>query len=154
MVTFDAKLIRPEGTGTWTYLSVPFNVEETYGKKGQVKVKGTINGVDYRGTLQPHGDGRHYLVVNKALRDAANVQAGDIAEVTMEKDNEKRVVQTPDDLLHALQHDLDAAEIYQKLAYSHQKAYVEWIEEAKKQETRKNRVAKTIEKLKAGQKLK
>ena len=47
-----------------------------------------------------------------------------------------------------------AKEAYHKLSYSHQKEYVEWINDAKKLETRKNRINQAIEKLIKGQKLK
>lgn len=38
---------------------------------------------------------------------------------------------------------------FENLAYSHRKEYIRWIEEAKKPETRANRIAKAIEKLSA-----
>ena len=37
--SFTATLERPEGVGTWTYLTVPFDVPAEYGVKGQVKVR-------------------------------------------------------------------------------------------------------------------
>lgn len=38
---------------------------------------------------------------------------------------------------------------FESLAYSHRKEYIRWIEEAKKTETRTNRITKSIEKLSA-----
>lgn len=38
---------------------------------------------------------------------------------------------------------------FEKLAYSHRKEYIQWIEDAKKVETRMSRIAKAIEKLAA-----
>ena len=69
--TFDATLVRPPGVGTWTYLNVPFNVADEFGTKGQLKVKGSVNGVPFRGSLLPQGDGRHYLVVKSENELAA-----------------------------------------------------------------------------------
>ncbi len=43
--TFTATLVKPGARGTWTYFVVPFSVEEAFGSKARVKVKGTINGV-------------------------------------------------------------------------------------------------------------
>ena len=40
-----------------------------------------------------------------------------------------------------------AKAVFDKLAYTHRKEYVRWIEEAKREETRASRVAKTIEML-------
>src|SRR5438552_9070708 len=79
--SFTATLQRPEGVGTWTYLTVPFDVLAEYGVKGQVKVQGTINGAFFRGSLMPHGDGRHFLVVKKSLRDQAGAAQGSLVKV-------------------------------------------------------------------------
>ena len=154
MFEFEAKLIRPEGTGTWTYLTVPISVEEVFGSKGNVYVKGIINEVPYRGTLMPHGDGSHYMVVKKSLREAIKKESGDIVSVTMERDLEKREVQIPEDFLVELDLHTEVQAIFTKLSYSHQKEYVDWIESAKKPETRKNRINKSLEMLLEGKKLK
>jgi hypothetical protein len=154
MQQFEAILIRPEGTGTWTYLNVPFSVEEVFGTKAQVRVKGTVNGVSYRGSLMPHGEGRHYLVVNKAIRDEAQVTAGDDVQVTVELDTEAREVEVPEDFLAKLETDAEANQFFTQLAYSKKKEYVTWIESAKKPETRENRIVKSLERLREGKKLK
>ena len=54
---FKAILKRPDGVGTWTYLDILVDVSATFGAKGQVKVKGTINGQPFRSSALPHGDG-------------------------------------------------------------------------------------------------
>src|SRR5439155_1365415 len=54
---FGARLERPPGVGTWTYLNVPFNVADAFGTKGQLKVKGSVNGVPYRGSLRQAASG-------------------------------------------------------------------------------------------------
>src|SRR5207237_1960010 len=90
--TFDATLVRPPGVGTWTYLNVPFNVADEFGTKGQLKVKGSVNGVPFRGSLLPQGDGRHYLVVKSEIRNQAKVSAGDRVHVVLEQDMVPRVV--------------------------------------------------------------
>lgn len=155
MPTFSSRLIRPEGTGTWTYLDVPFDVEQAFGSRSQVKVKGTVNGVSYRGTLMPHGNGTHYMVVNQSLRESAGVQAGDTVDVEMEQDKEARTVDVPDDLRAALQAAAPSLlEPFLQLSYSHEKEYIDWIESAKKAETRARRIEKAVELLKEGKRLK
>ena len=42
----------------------------------------------------------------------------------------------------------EAKSTFEKLSYTHQKEYVQWIEEAKKTETRQSCIVKTIELLK------
>ncbi len=151
---FDAVLIRPEGVGTWTFVTIPFNVEEEYGSRGQVKVRGAVNGQPYRGSAMPQGDGCHYLVVNKALRDAAGVTTGDTVHVEMEPDVDIRQVEVPADLRAAVDADPSARAAFDRFSYSHQKAYVEWIQEAKAEATRQQRIARAVEMLAAGQKVK
>ncbi|WP_079914540.1 YdeI/OmpD-associated family protein [Paenibacillus sp. 32352] len=154
MPAFTARLIRPEGTGTWTYLNVPFDAESLFGTKAHIKVKGTVNGIPYRSTLMLHGGGTHYMVVNQAIREAAGVQAGDTVEVTMEEDMEPRAVDIPDDLQTALEEHVEAGRFFAKLPYSAQKVYVDWIEAAKKADTRTRRIQKAIALLEEGKRLK
>ena len=58
----------------------------------------------------------------------------------------------PEELTTALDKDKEAKSLFEALSPSHQKEYVKWIEEAKKDETRHNRIVKTIEMLKKGKK--
>lgn len=44
--------------------------------------------------------------------------------------------------------------VFEQFAYSHQKAYVDWIEDSKKEETRARRIDKAIELLAEGKRLK
>jgi len=62
------------------------------------------------------------------------------------------VVEIPRDLLKELKKDEEARAFFDKLSYTHQKEYVTWVTEAKKEDTRQNRIAKTIEMLKKGKK--
>jgi hypothetical protein len=149
--TFTAILKRPEGVGTWTYIDLPFDVTLLYGVKGQVKVKGTLNEQPFHGSAMPHGDGTHYVVINKALRDTVGVHQGDSVQVSIEPDMEDRNLTLPLDLVNALGRDERAKAAFDKLSYSHQKEYVEWIEGAKKAETRQTRIAKALVMLLNGQ---
>ncbi len=72
------------------------------------------------------------------------------AKATVELDEESRVLEIPQDLIKELEKDRDAKALFDKLSSSHQKEYIKWIEEAKKEETRRTRIAKTLEMLKQG----
>ena len=58
-----------------------------------------------------------------------------------------KTVRMPADLEKALKKNATARKIYEALAYSHRKEYVEWIVTAKREETRAERVKGTIERL-------
>ena len=142
---FEATLERPEMRGAWTFLRVPFSVAEEFGVKGQVPVKGTINGIPYENFLLPQGDGVHILVIKKEIRDRAGVTVGDVAEVTLERETEPRQVEAPEELADALRSRPGAQAVFDKLGYSHRKAYCDHVAQAKRAETRQRRAAKCVE---------
>ena len=107
-------------------------------------MKGTINGLAFRNTALPMGDGTHYLVVGKEIRDQIHATQGDIVSVFLELDLEERQVLIPDDLAKALDDNPQVKSTFEKLSYSHQKEYVDWIQGAKKAETRQSRIEKAI----------
>jgi hypothetical protein len=151
--SFEAVLIRPDGVGTWTYLNIPAEVSVTFASKGQVRLKGTINDFPFCSTALPAGDGSHYLVVGKDIRDHINASQGDTVNVTLELDLDERHVEISDDLALALSSDPRAKAEFDKLAYSHQREYVDWIQGAKKPETRQRRITSMLERLSSGKTL-
>ncbi len=56
----------------------------------------------------------------------------------------------PDDLAAALAQNQPAAKAFHKFSPSHRREYIEWITEAKRDETRQQRIAKTLEWLSEG----
>ena len=148
-IEFDA-LIEDAGGGGM-FVSVPFDVEAAFGKK-RVKVKATIDGVPYRGSLMRMGGPCHMLGVLKEIRAKIGKGPGDRVHVVVEEDVEPRVVELPDDLRRALASDPEAGRFFAGLSYTHQKGYVAWVVEAKRTETRLARIAQTVDLLKRGQK--
>ena len=47
----------------WTVVRIPFDVSKVWGTRGQMKVKGVINGFQLRGSLFDAGGGAHFLLV-------------------------------------------------------------------------------------------
>lgn len=152
--TFTAALQGYDQPGTWTFLVVPFSAQEIFGARARIPVKGTINGIPFRSSLMPRGDGNHFLVVNKALQKAAKAGPGDEVEVRLERETGPRKLDLPSDLKEALAADQAAGAKFEALAYSHQKAYLDWIESAKHLDTRKGRIEKTMSMVLEGKRLK
>jgi hypothetical protein len=145
--TFRAKL-ETEGPGAaWTFLRVPFDVEEMFGTRARVSVKGTINGFAFRSSIVPTGNGGHQMVVNKQMQSGAGARLGDTVRVEIAVDKVPRAVVAPPELKAALARNHEASEAYSALAPSHRKAFAEWVREAKKPETKARRAEKTIEML-------
>ncbi|MEQ9308175.1 MAG: YdeI/OmpD-associated family protein [Balneolaceae bacterium] len=63
-------------------------------------------------------------------------------------DRISKTIIPPNDLLEVFAHQPKAKAFFDELSFSHKREYVGWIHEAKKEETRKRRIQKTIELLK------
>ena len=145
--TFTAVIQNAGGGGA--FVEVPFDVEKEFGAK-KPRVRALIEGVPYRGLLTRMGSEHHLLIILKGIREQIGKTFGDEITVTVEPDTEPRVLEIPDDLTKALSQNEEAKAFFDKLSYTHRKEYVNWINEAKKEETRQNRLTKTIEMLKQG----
>jgi hypothetical protein len=75
--------VRPEGTGTWTYAVIPFDSTQEFGSKVRVRVKRTIDGHPFKSTLLPNGEGKHFLVFKKEIRDVIGKVHGEMVTVKM-----------------------------------------------------------------------
>lgn len=147
--TFRAAVDMPETTGATSLLEVPAAAVEALraGKRPAVLV--TLNGYTYRSTVAVY-DGRYYLPVRKEVREASGVTPNTPLDVSIALDTAPRTVEVPDDLAAALNAAPDVAPTFEGLSYSHKKEYVTWITEAKRDETRRQRVQKTVTMLRDG----
>ena len=145
--TFTAEIKNAGGGGA--FVEIPFDVEKELGSK-RPKIRATIEGVPYRGILARMGSENHMLIILKGIREQIGKTFGDQVTITVEPDTEPRLVEIPKDLMKEFKKDEQAKAFFDKLSYTHRKEYVTWINEAKKEETRQNRIVKTIEMLKQG----
>jgi hypothetical protein len=148
--TFTAVIQNAGGGGA--FVEVPFDVEAEFGSK-KPRVKALIEGVPYRGILTRMGTECHLLVVLKEIREKIGKTFGDEVTITVEPDTEPRVIEVPAELKKAFRTEKEAKAFFEKLSYTHQREYVMWINEAKREETRQNRIVKAIEMLKQGKKV-
>lgn len=129
-----------------TYIEIPFDVEQVFGAK-RVKVKAKFDGVEYRGSIVKMGLDCHMLGMTKAIRKEIGKDVGDTVCVEVEKDEEVRTVELPEDLKAELTKNETANNFYNTLSYSNKRKYCMWIESAKKEETRNKRVLEAVKKL-------
>lgn len=151
---FSARIVKGDAANAWQFVVVPFSVEEAFGARGRVYVEGTVEGTRFRGSLAPNGDGTHILVLTREVREAAGVREGDTVRVALAPAAPPAAVEVPDDLARALAKRKATLAAWEKLAPSHRRAYVKWIEEAKRPETRASRIAKCAEMVAEGKPLK
>jgi Bacteriocin-protection, YdeI or OmpD-Associated/Domain of unknown function (DUF1905) len=112
-------------------------------------VVATINCYSWRTTVT-RMRGEFLLGLNRAVRQEAGVEAGDTVEVKLDLDSAPREVEVPEALANALAGDSDARAAFDRLAYTHRKEYARWIDEAKRDKTRQQRVAQALEMLRQG----
>jgi uncharacterized protein YdeI (YjbR/CyaY-like superfamily) len=94
--------------------------------------------------------GEFLLGLNREVREAAGVAAGDEVAVIVTLDDQPRDVEVPEDLADALASVPEAKARFDKLAFTHRKEYVRWVTEAKRDDTRRRRVAQAVEMISAG----
>lgn len=63
----------------------------------------------------------------------------------------KKALVLPEDLGHVLHKDPTAWANWEAFSYSHKKEYIEWVTDAKQEETRKRRIALALEKIREGE---
>ena len=147
--SFTAVIKNAGGGGA--FVEVPFDVEKEFGAK-KPKVKAMIEGVPYRGLLVRMGTECHLLLILKSIREQIGKTFGDEVKITVELDTEERVIEIPAELKKLFRAEKEAKALFEKLSYTHRREYVNWINEAKRDETRQSRIVKTIGMLKKGQK--
>lgn len=140
---FESTLIGRGPGNAWVFLPIPPAVAKAFGTKARVPVCGTINGFPFRTSLLPEGDGTHAMPVNKEMLKGARISVGQSVVVVIEPDTAPRTVDVPDDMRRTLAKSRHE-KIFDALSYSKRKEFVDWIEQAKRPETRANRLEKML----------
>lgn len=144
---FDATLERMRSRLNWTIIRMPFDAAKVYGMRGQINVKGEINGFPFRTCLFPTGTAGHILLVNKKMQKAAGVKAGAVAHFQLELDTEKRVVATPDHLKRILYEDRAFRRWYDTLNPSTRNDVAKWVSDPASDTARLRRAEQIAERL-------
>ncbi len=149
---FKTKIVAIGPSGSWSEIQIPFSVEKEWGSRARVSVCGTMNGFEFRSSIFPDGKGGHTMMVNKAMMAGGKAAQGDIVAMEMQPDTKPRTVEVPKDFKAALAGSAKAHAVFEAFSPSHRRAYVDWIMQAKRAETRESRIANAIKMIAAGKK--
>lgn len=138
-----------EGPGGGLAIRLPFDPKEVFGK-ARAPVRVTIDAHPPFPTTVMVYSGVPWIGLRKGQVAEMGLDTGDPVSVHVELDDAPREVELPADLAAALEHDPDAKAAYEKLSFTHRKEYVRWVAEAKREATRADRIAKTVERVKGG----
>jgi hypothetical protein len=134
------------GKGGWTYAALPEVLPDKNAPFGWVKVKGSIDGFEIKKYhLMPFGNGELFLPIKAEIRKKIKKQAGDFVHVILYPDNEP--LEIPSELVLCLEDDPEALQFFNSLNESEQHNYVKWIYSAKTDQTKVDRIAKTLVRL-------
>ena len=145
--TFSAALERMEGNLGWVIIRIPFDVAKIWGKRGQLRVQGDINGFEFRSALFPTRKGEHFLLVNKKMQSGSKTAPGLTAKFRLQPDTAPREVAPSKELLRELGQSKRLLKFYESLSYSRRHEISKWIAAAKQVETRQRRIQQIAERL-------
>ncbi len=154
MIRFKAPLSRPATPkgATWTFLVLPVNASAKLPTRSMISVGGTLGGQPFQATLEPDGNGSHWLKVPKALREAANAQPGDTVVLEIAPLDKELEPAVPADLRDALKASPAAKATWDAATTVARRDWIAWMTSGKKAETRVKRLRAAIDMLEHGKK--
>ena len=145
---FDAKLVEID---KWTIVRLPEKASAKLPSRGQVAVRGTINGHEFQTVLEPDGSFGHWLRVDRKLQKTASVSPGDTATLEVEPTKDWPEPDVPQDLETALTAaPQEIRELWKAITPMARWEWVRWVNATNNPDTRKRRVVVSISKMNSG----
>ena len=146
LVSKEYLLQKYPGKGGWTYAEIPEITPKSKTPFGWVRVKGSID--DYpinQYNLIPMGNGKLFLPVKAGIRKKIGKQHGDFVKVVLYIDDSP--IEIPEEIIACFKN--EPRKTYQNFINSsegQQKAIIDWVYNAKTEDTKVNRIIKMMEK--------
>lgn len=151
-IRFKAELLRPDNPkgAAWSFLVLPATASAKLPTRSMTTVDGTLDGQSFQATLEPDGQGSHWLKVGRALREAAGAAVGDTVALDITPVTEEPEPRLPADLRQALADTPAAKAQWDSLTPVARRDWIHWIASGKKAETRVRRIATSCDMLASG----
>jgi hypothetical protein len=141
----------PVTIGDRTILRLPQKVSERLPSRGQVAVRGTINGHKFKTVLEPDGNFGHWIDIDGKLRRTACVTVGDSATLEIEQREDWPEPRVPNDLGSALAAaPPEVRELWDDITPMARWEWVRWVNATGNVDTRNRRIEVSISKLTSG----
>lgn len=153
-VRFQAMLRRPAQpkNAAWRFLRVPPTASRQLPSRGMVSVTGTLDGQAFTATLEPDGEGSHWLKVPRALHEAAGAAVGSQVTLEIAPVGKQPEPKPPADLKQALAASPAATAQWKAITPVARRDFIQWIAASRQPETRARRVRTGCDMLAAGKK--
>lgn len=151
-IRFTATLLQPAmpADAAWVFLVLPANASGALPTRSMVSVRGRLAGHPLQATLQPDGQGGHWLKLDAALQRAAGVAAGDTVTLEIAPAEVEPEPVVPDDLHAALATHPAAQATWNDITAVARRDWIFWVTSGKKAETRSKRIATACDMLGSG----
>ena len=144
---FRAVLEKGEQALGWTIARVPFDPATEWKQMVRLRVRGDVNGFEFRTSLFPDARGGFYLLVNRAMLAGAGVGLGDRAAFRLEPDLEPREAELPDELAVLLDEEAGLSAWYDELTEYTRREIGKWVIGVKSDDARMRRAEQMAERL-------
>jgi hypothetical protein len=152
-IEFYAVLHRPAKVPageTWNFLRLPQQASDQLPSRSMVSVEGSLQGAHFVATLEPDGEGGHWLKVEPELSQEAKVKPGDTIVLSIRPTTEEPEPKVPNDIADALRSHPNALDVWGDITAKARRDWIYWIVSGKKAETRMKRLEVAISKLSSG----
>ena len=147
-IRFDARLYAIDER---TLLRLPEKASAKLPSRGQVSVRGTINGHEFQTVLEPDGCSGHWMTVDGKLQQIAGISASDTATLEIESTKDWPEPDVPQDLEAALAAaPQKIQDLWRDITPMARWEWVRWVNATNNTDTRKRRVEVTISKMNSG----
>lgn len=134
-----------------TILRLPQSASEKLPSRGQVAIRGTINGHEFQTVLEPDGNAGHWLRVDRALQRTAHISVGDSATLEIEPRKDWPEPSVPKDLGAALAAaPREIRDLWKDITPMARWEWVRWVNATGSPDTRNRRIEVSISKLESG----
>jgi len=143
--SFRATLDRGGGSLNWTIVHIPFDAAKLWGRRGNLRVNGEVNGVTFNAALFPKKQGGHFMLINTKLQKAASITRGETVYFRVTLDEKKKEVKMPAELANILKKEKPMQRWYATLSQSIQNWINGWIGDVKSADARQRRAEQFAE---------